>query len=223
MNPATIWRLVLKDWHLHRIPVLLTVAGSVIAVLLLLVADKRLTPIGINLAIAVLITVTFYLPLSGVLEERGQRTITFLMSLPISTSEYVASKIVSNLSLFLLPWLTTVLGTQLVSSQTDIAAVHSGWVPVALLGMVTSFCLVLAFALITESGGWTVALTILLLFLFGNVLTQALPGLPAAAQVMKSIDARGPAFHATLMVEALLIVLVLGICFIVQSRKRDFL
>jgi ABC-type transport system involved in multi-copper enzyme maturation permease subunit len=223
MNSTTIWRLVLKDWHLYRILVLLTVVGSIVAVVLVTLPGKTTTSLGVNLALAVLISVTFYLPLTSILQERSDKTITFLMSLPVSAGEYVASKFVANLSLYLLPWLTIVLGLWLTSMRADFPLAESGWVPVVLLGMVASYCVVMGFALITESGGWTVALIITLLFLFGNVFTQILPKVPIVAEVMQSIDARGPAFHVTLVVEFLLIVMVLGASFYIQSRKKDFL
>lgn len=222
MNPATIRRLILKDWYLHRVPATLTVVGSVIAVGLVMLPVQGLKAAGANLAMAVLITISFYLPLTAVLEERNQRTMTFLMSLPISMSEYVASKLVANLSLYLLPWLTIVLGT-LVVSVPGRAEAASGWVPVVLVGMVATFCFLVTFALVTESSGWTVGVTITLLFLFGHVLTQIVPQFPSAARVMYSIGARGPAFRVVLTVEALVIVAVLGLCFFIQSRKRDFL
>ena len=99
----------------------------------------------------------------------------------------------------------------------------NGFLPIILVGMVVGFSFILAFALITESGGWTVALIVGALFLFGNVFTQVLPKFPAASRFFDSVASRGTAFTVTLVVECLLIVLLLAAAFLIQSRKRDFL
>ena len=223
MNAGTIWRLMIKDWYLNRVAALLTIVGSLVAIGLLAAPGKDLVNLGVTLAIGTLIAITFHFPLTSVLGERDQKTLTFLMSLPISTGEYVASKILANLCLFLLPWLTIVVGVWVIAQRLEHPLADTGFVPVVLVGMVVGFSFILAFALITESGGWTVALIVGALFLFGNVFTQVLPKVPAVSRYFDSIDARGTAFTATLVVECLLIVLLLSSAFLIQSRKRDFL
>ncbi len=223
MSARTISQLVLKDWHLHRIAVLLTVGGSALAVVMAVVPESRLLNLSASLAVAVLISVIFYLPLSSVLAERDSKTLTFLMGLPVSPSEYVASKILGNLSIFLLPWLTVVAGVAFAPEGGANEALATGFVPVVLVGIVLGFSVVMAFALITESGGWTVALIVSLLFVTTNVLTELVPDTPAVQEAIQSIAAKGPAFHVALGIEALLIVSLLTATFVVQSRKRDFL
>jgi ABC-type Na+ efflux pump permease subunit len=48
---------------------------------------------------------------STIVQERKDQTFLFVMSLPISHREYRASKILGNLLIFLVPWLTLVLGS----------------------------------------------------------------------------------------------------------------
>ncbi len=223
MRARTVWRLMLKDWYLNRIAALLTVAGSAVAIALLALPGGSGLSLGVSLSLGVLIATTFHFPLSSVLGERDQKTLTFLMSLPASPGEYVASKLLSNLSLFLLPWLTIVAGFWVVSQRTESPLAANGFAPVVLLGMVVGFSSVLVFALITESGGWTVALIVTSMFLFGNVFTQILPKFPAVARIFASIATRGPAFAVMLVVECSLVVLLLAAAFLIQSRKQDFL
>ena len=92
-----------------------------------------------------------------------------------------------------------------------------------LVGIALCFAIVLGFALITESSGWTVALIVTLLFVVSNVLTQLVPDTPAVQRVVRSIAERGSAFPVALGVEVLLIVAILGATFAVQTRKNDFL
>lgn len=223
MSVQTVSKLLLKDWHLHRIAILLTVVGVVLAVVLVSLPGSRTLNMGISLALAVLIAVTFYLPLTSVLQERDDKTLTFLMGLPISPSEYVASKILGNLTIFLLPWLTVVAAAAFLPEGEVREALNSGFVPVALVGIVLGFSIVLGFALITESGGWTVAVIVGLLFVSSNVVTELIPDTPAVRQAIRSIANRGSTFQIALGVEVFLIVSILAATFVVQSRKRDFL
>ncbi len=223
MNARTIWTLMVKDWYLHRMAALLTVVGSLSAIILLAMPDRGWVNLGASMAMGTLIAITFHFPLASVLGERDQKTLTFLMSLPISTGEYVASKILANLCLFLLPWLTILVGGYVIAQRPEHMLADSGFVPVVFVGMVVGFSFILAFALITESGGWTIAIIIGTLFLFGNVFTQVLPKIPTASRFLDSIATRGYAFTVTLIVECLLIVLLLSAAFLIQSRKRDFL
>ncbi len=223
MSVQTVSRLLLKDLHLHRIAILLTLVGSILAIVVLLLPGGRMVNMGASLALAVLIAVTFYLPLVSVLEERHDKTLTFLMGLPISPSEYVASKILGNLMIFLLPWLTIVAGLAFLPEGKVREALSTGFVPVGLVGVVLCFSIVLGFALITESGGWTVTLIVTLLFLLSNVVSELIPDTPAVRSAIQSIASRGSAFQVALGIELLLIVSVLAATFVVQSRKKDFL
>ncbi|MDH3404393.1 MAG: ABC-2 transporter permease [Acidobacteriota bacterium] len=223
MNLETVSKLVAKDWHLHRRVILLTVAGVTLAFALVFAPGGGARSIGFTLAPAMLISVIFYLPLSSVLGERDGKTITFLMGLPITPSEYVASKIFGNLLIFLLPWLAVVTAIVLLPEGRAHAVLATGFVPVVLVGFVLAFSFVLGFALITESGGWTVALIVGLLLLTSNVAGELVPDTPAVRQAIRSIAERGSAFYATLAVEVLLIALILASTFAAQARKKHFL
>ena len=223
MNAQTIFTLVKKDWYLHRTAALLTLAGSIFGVVLLTLPLSSAPNIGASLTVGVLIALTFHLPLTSVLEERGQKTLTFLMSLPISPQEYVASKILANLSLFLLPWATIALGVSVAAKRDGLESLQTGFVPVVLLAMVLGFAVIISFALITESGGWTIALIVSLLFFMSNILTHLIPRTPRVIEIIESIANRGAAYLVALALEILLIGLILSAAFVVHSRKPDFL
>lgn len=59
MSVQTVSKLLLKDWHLHRIAILLTVAGVILAVVLVSLPGSGTLNMGVSLALAVLIAVTF--------------------------------------------------------------------------------------------------------------------------------------------------------------------
>jgi hypothetical protein len=225
VNGAAVARLVRKDGYLHRVPIALMLAGSVAGLLLLLVPGRATAGIGASLILGLFIALTFYLPMSTVLEERSGRTLPFVLSLPVSPAEYVAAKIVVNLLLFLVPWLAVLGGGILMRGRLPSAqeTVPGGYALVLLGGLLVFFCFVLGFALITESTGWTVTLIVASMFLFGNVATQLLPRLPGARTWLEGIAAAAGPLYATLGTEAAAAGAILAASFWFQTRKGDFL
>jgi ABC-2 type transport system permease protein len=224
MNGLMVRKLVAKDWYLHRIAVGLMVGGVLVGLGMSAAPGQSVAVMGLNLILCLFIAMTFYLPLSTVLNERTEKTLSFVMSLPASPADYTMAKIASNIILYLLPLLATALAITLtIDGESGSWPIAAGFAHVILLGMLTLFSFVLGFALITESMGWTVALIVVLMFLFGNVLTQLVPRIPAAQRFMAGIADQGTAYYAALGVESLLIFAILGLTFYVQGRKRDFL
>jgi ABC-2 type transport system permease protein len=224
MNGLMVRRLVMKDWYLHRIAIALMVGGVMVGLVMSAAPGESMPVMGLNLILCLFIAMTFYLPLSTVLNERTEKTLSFVMSLPASPADYTMAKIVSSVLLYMLPLLATALAVTLTlkgdGSSWPIAV---GFAHVILVGMLTLFSFVLGFALITESMGWTVALIVVMMFMFGNVFIQLVPKLPAAQRFLAGIADRGSAYYTALGIEALLIVAILGLTFYAQTRKRDFL
>jgi hypothetical protein len=145
------------------------------------------------------------------------------MSLPISYREYTASKIWGNLLIFLVPWLTMVLGSfgLLLWSPSS-----RGLLPYAAImstEILLSTCLILAVALITESQGWAVA-AIMVGNLAVNGIGYVVAHIGGIAKGMwgPTIQWSGAA-SAVLLAELTIVALLLGATFFVQSRKKDFL
>jgi ABC-2 type transport system permease protein len=222
MSASMIRRLVWKDWFLHRRAIILMVGGAILGVALTALPAQAAASIGVSLIMCVFIALTFYLPLTTVLEERIEKTLPFVMSLPVSPSEYTAAKILANLLLFLIPWSAALLGTILaVPSGSPILS--SGVLPVLMVAFLGFFCFILGVALITESMGWTIVLIVSLLFAVGNVGVQLVPKIRGVDAILEGIAARGPAFAWALATEAAIILFIVVLTFLVQSRKRDFL
>ena len=55
-----------------------------------------------------LIVLGCMLPPSNVVNERKKQILPFLMSLPISVTQYTTAKLVSTVGMFLVPWVTLV-------------------------------------------------------------------------------------------------------------------
>lgn len=225
MSIQMIERLVLKDWYLHRLAIALMASGAIIGVVLAGLPGHVAPGIGVSLVLCLFIAITFYLPLSNVLAERTEKTLPFIMSLPVSPREYTVSKILANLLLYLILWLAVAAVAILVlhDKTNGILGLSDGHFHVVMLGFMVFFTFVLGFAIITESIGWTVALIVTLMFLLGNVATQLVPLIPAARQFLADIALQGTQYYVALGAEVAAIAGMFLVTSYAQSHKRDFL
>jgi ABC-2 type transport system permease protein len=223
MNYAMVKRLILKDWYLQRWAILASLAGVVATLGIIATGGKVAFLLGLILLITVIIAIGAQMAVSTIVTERKEQTLPFVMSLPISYREYTASKIWGNLLIFLVPWLTMVLGSfgLLLLSPSS-----RGLLPYAAImstEILLSTCLILAVALITESQGWTVAA-----IMAGNLAVNGIGYVVAhIADIAKgmwgsTIQWSGAA-SAVLLAEFTTIALLLGLTFFVQAKKNDFL
>jgi len=171
----------------------------------------------------VLFVLASMLPISNVIKERNKQTVVFLMSLPLSAVQYGMAKMVSTIGIFLIPWVAMVIaGSVLVLSRHDIP---NGIIPLTLVLFILpliGFCIIAGAALISESEGWTVAVTIAgnssyWLVWYFIIRNPAISG---------TLNSPVPVWNAPIMAilggEAAAIALILGLTFYLQSRKREF-
>lgn len=224
MNYDLIRRLILKDWFFLRLPIALYIAGGIGSLVLLARPSMFSFYIGSTLLLTVVITIGIHLVMATVVEERTKQTLPFIMSLPISALDYTIAKILANLLLFVLPWLTLAVGTVAVIAGS--AAIPDGLIPFAILvltWLVVAYCLILTVALVTESQAWTIG-TMVVTNLALQAFLYLVSNQPAIAAEMKgqAILWSSPSL-AILGVEVGAIVLLLASTFFLQARKTDFL
>ena len=223
MNYAMVKRLILKDWYLQRWTILASVAGIVATLSIIATPGKVAFLIGLILLLMVIISIGAQMAVATIVTERKEQTLAFVMSLPISYREYTACKIWGNLLIFLVPWLTMVVGS---CALLLLSPNSRGLLPYAVImstEILASTCLILAVALITESQGWTVAA-----IMAGNLAVNGIGYVVAhVAGIAKgmwgsTIQWSGAA-SALLLGAFTTIVLLLGVTSFVQSKKKDFL
>lgn len=163
MNRAVIRRLVLADLYLFRWMILGAVAAGAVSIALMPLG-RAAAYVGSVLLICVLIVLNIFLVMSGVVQERKDKVLVFLLSLPISPKQYTAAKIVSNTIGFVVPWLLLTAATVVT---TRVSWIPDGTIPflVAVLGyLFFYYCLLLAVGLVSDSTGWHAAV-----ITFGNL------------------------------------------------------
>jgi ABC-2 type transport system permease protein len=220
---SVIGQLILKDWRLYRGLILFSIAGGAIALAVIQRGGETAFVVGTVWFFIALILVGHILPIGGIVGERKNQNLAFLMSLPISSIQYATAKLVSTLGMFLIPWLTLVTVAVLLIETRGLAP--RGFIPslliLAFLPFV-GFCLITGAALIGETEGWAIAANVFCSSWYGLAwfFLGRIPAVSANAMEPK------PVWNSTVLkilsAELGLIVLILALTYYLQSRKRDF-
>jgi hypothetical protein len=222
MNRSLVRLLIMKDFHFHRLPILLSIVVGVFGLAIL--RFKGLTGLfGVIGFFTTLVVFGSMLPQTSVVAERKGQNLAFLMSLPISATQYTTAKLLAALGMFLIPWLTLVAGALwLILGSSDLP---NGLIPITLI-LVTlpliGFCVMTSVALVSESEGWVIAATVAV-----NVAYSfCWPVIVSNAELTSNFGKPAPVWNTTVLTilgsEVAVIAALLAITFYLQSRKRDF-
>lgn len=224
MKGSVVRQLIVKDWRLQRQLIFLSIAAGVIALGVFQWGSEPAMVVGSVWFFIALIMVGTMLPMAGIVNERKKQNLAFLMSLPISSVQYTTAKLVSTLGMFLIPWLTLVMAAVLLIQTRGI--VPGGAIPLvvilALLPFV-GFSIMTAAALVGEKEGWAIAANVGCSSSYG--LTWYF--LSRNPVLMVNSKASAPVWNSTVLTvlgsELALVLLILGLTYFLQSRKRDFI
>jgi ABC-type transport system involved in multi-copper enzyme maturation permease subunit len=221
MSQSIVRRLILKDLYLLRWAILgaIVAGGAALAVMPLSRATSYVG--GVSL-ICVLIVLNILLVMNGVVQERKDKVLLFILSLPVSTTQYLAAKLTANATAFVVPWLVLTVGA---AAMIDATAIPNGILPfwLAVLGyLLFYYCALLAASLVTDSMGWH-ATVITLGNVSVNFLIFFLLGLPS---VVAYHDAPAAVWTADIMTILVLEIAAgataLGLAIYFASRRSDF-
>jgi len=224
MNRSVVWQLIQKDWRIHRQQILITIVAGAVALAIVQWGGQTPVVVGGVFFFIALILGGHMLPISGIINERKNKNLAFLMSLPVSSIQYTTSKLISNVMMFLIPWLTLVAAAVVLVEVRGM--LPRGAIPVLLILSflpLLGFCLITGASLVGESEGWGIAANVFCSSTYGLTwyfLTQ----IPA---LMKNAEKAAPVWNSTALKilggEAVTVPLMLGLTYFFQSRKRDFI
>jgi ABC-2 type transport system permease protein len=225
MSRSVVTRLVLKDFYLQW-PILvgsLLLGFATLGLALFGGGGPISFYVGSVSFICVLILLNVLLVGATVAAEKKDKVMLFVLSLPVSTTQYALSKLVSSLVAFLVPFCLLGAFAIVVIALTPIP---HGLIPLTLAVMMyvcVYFCIFLAVALAADS-----VLMNTIVIICGNVLLNFLIAWllsrPSVALASKSpVAIWPPAILATLAVETLGCVLALVAALVMILRKKDFL
>lgn len=223
MRGSVVRQLILKDWRLHRLQIWLSIAVGVGALAVFQHGGEVPLVLGSVWFFVALIVLGSMLRVSAIVNERKKQNLAFLMSLPLSSIQYTTAKVISTAAMFLVPWLMLLISA-LVLIETR-ALVPRGAIPMVFilaLMPVIGFCVISGMALVGESEGWGIAATVVCNSSYGVVwyLFTRVPSL--TADWTGHVAVWNSTVLRILSSEVGLIVLVVGLTFFFQSRKRDF-
>jgi ABC-2 type transport system permease protein len=223
MRDSAFGHLILKDWRLQRIQIIFSIVGGVIALAIVQRQSEPAKVVGSVWFFIALIMVGTMLPLAGIVNERKKQNLAFLMSLPISAAQYTTAKLISTLGMFLIPWLTLVISAVVLIEARGF--LPRGVIPMFLILALLPFvglAIITAASLVGESEGWGIGANVFCSSSYGLV-WYFFSRVPA---LMVNTKAPAPVWSSTELTvlgsEIGLILLILGLTFYLQSRKRDF-
>jgi hypothetical protein len=222
MSRAMILRLMRKDLHFYgRDPIGFVVAGLVAVAILCLPGMAAFYGGGV-LMITVLTTFGMHLPVKTILNERRNKTLPLLMSLPISPADYTWSKMLFCLGCYVAGW--SVLLAATVAAILYAETRPDGVLPFIVIGYAAcaaNAVLVLASAMVRDSLDKTMRAVV-----FWNVVLQVTVFFAAANPAIHAgMDSDrivwGPDALGFLAGAVAMICLGLGLTFWLQSRKTQ--
>ena len=222
MSRSIVKRLLLKDLYFARH----LIVGSIVlgfGCLGLSISGPVSFYVGTVSLLCVLIVLNIFLVVSGVVNERKERTQLFILSLPISTSQYMRWKLLFSFLAFFVPWLILTIAAVVV---IDVSVIPNGFIPFAVIVLMYLLfynVLLLSVTLANDSLAWNTAIII-----FGNIsINFVIAYLMAMPAVNHSLWGREAVWNtqeiAILAVEVGLSLVTLGLGFLFASRKRDFI
>jgi hypothetical protein len=221
VSRSIVWQLVYKDL---RLAWPLAVGSLVLGVLSL--AASPWSPVaffvGGSVLVVSLVLLNVMLVSLSIVNERKEKVRLFMLSMPVSTTQYNASKLLSSLIAYVVPAALLTLGGVELLLATPLP---NGFIPLFVATSVHCllyFCVFLAVALVTDSQGWITTVIVC-----GNVsISFVIPGLINMSSVGPSLGTEVVVWGADVVgfiaVEILLAAAALAISFVVNSRKTEF-
>lgn len=226
MNPALNWPLIrlliVKDWQLFEKQLAAYVLGGVVALALLGHAKPWSFYIGALLLLVVMVAVACFSISNSLIVERKERTLAFVMSLPVSPLEFTLAKLLGNLATFAVPYAVLTLGAVALILFTPLPdGLFVYWLLVA-GHILFAYSLSLAVALSLESEGWNTFVMITSQVLI-NPFIMGLGQIPAIADTVRgnAIVWSAPAI-AILLAQGLGSLALLAFAGWRQARKPAF-
>ena len=222
LNFSVIKALIIKDWFLSRKFIALYCAGCVLALSIVSLGEWQFF-MATTLLICLLVGMSNHLIAIGIINERKEQTMPFVLSLPITPTDYAVSKLLASFVLFSIPWLIVLVVTLAVFKFTT---VPDGLIPFSTIlctYFLMCYFIVWAVGMSVESEGVIIFVMVALNCFIGPIF-YVMGKTPSVSQhYLKSEAVWNSTSIGILLGQFLVILLALAIAFYVQSRKKTFL
>jgi ABC-2 type transport system permease protein len=216
-------QLIAKEFFLYRWMLAGATAGGLAGL-----AIAAMGEIGFNIGFIVWITAVIalgvMLALFGVATERKERSLLFLLSLPLSPGDHVKAKLIGLFACFLAPW--AVMSGGALALIKAMPGIPDGLLPFAVLlcvYLLLNFAAVLSAVLHIHSEAAMGGVIIVTNMSVSLVMTGLgrLPGI--GAHMQQPVPAWNATFWLALAAEVAALLLVLSLPLLFAARRRDFI
>jgi ABC-2 type transport system permease protein len=221
MSNPIVRSLIRKDLYLMRGAILGSIVAGSLA-LALMPISRVFSYVAAVILICVLIVLNIVLVMYNVAQERRDKTLLFILSLPVSAMDYTLAKAAATSIAFGVPWLFLTAATALTIIVSPIPdGVLPYWMTL-LVYLLAYFCVLLGLALMKDSHVWHASgITI------GNVSVNFLiPYLLSRPSVVAHAEGPVAVWSAdlviTLVIELAVGVAVLAFGIYAHARRPDF-
>jgi ABC-2 family transporter protein len=221
MTGSLVRRLILLDLYLMRWPVAGALIAGAVSIALLPLSPVSAYVGGVSL-ICVIVILNIVLVMTFIVQEKKDKVQIFMLSLPVSTTQYTAAKLLANATAFAGCWVALTIA---VVAVIDASALPNGTLPfllAVLAYLLMYYCVLLAVGLASDSAGWHATVITI-----GNVSVNFLiPWLLSRPSIYRnrqsSIAVWTGDIVVVLAVEIAVAMTALGIGLYVRSRRTDF-
>jgi ABC-2 type transport system permease protein len=151
-----IKQLVMKDWQIYQKQLAAYVVGLLVGLTLVGVGKAWSFYIGALLLLVLLICAGGFAIQSSLLNERKEHTLPFVMSLPVTPMTFYWSKLLANVTIYLVPFTLVVGGAVFLILFTPLPDGLLVWSLLIFGFLAMIFFVSLCTALVVEAEGWNI-------------------------------------------------------------------
>jgi hypothetical protein len=216
-------KLIAKDFYLNRLLIIGSTVAGLVSLGIAAEGEVRFK-IGMLTWLTTIVAFGVVLAMFAITNERKERALQFVLSLPLSHGDYVRIKVIGLLLCFVVPW--AILSAGAVALVAVMPNLPDGMLPIVLLlcgFMLANYSVVLCGALHTASEG---LMTIVIIVTNMNVtlFIFLILGLPALRDHLQApAPVWNPTFWTVLSVEIATLVVTLSLPYFFAARRRDFI
>jgi ABC-2 type transport system permease protein len=215
--------LIIKDWQIYQKQLAAYVVGLLVGLTLVGVGKAWAFYVGGLLLLVLLICAGVFAIQSSLLNERKEHTLSFVMSLPVTPMGFYWSKLLANVTIYLVPFTLVVGGSAFLILFTPLPDGLLVWSLLIYGFLAMIFFVSLCAALVLEAEGWNIFVqlglsTMISPFMMGIGMVEPIGTHIKTNNIVWSLPAIG-----ILLAQVAVAALAIGLTSWLQRRKTSFL
>jgi hypothetical protein len=215
-------KLIAKELYVNRWFIGGAMVGALLSVFMATLGKTGFN-IGSLAWLTTVIGLGVMLAIYGVMNERKEHSLEFVLSLPLTVSEYVRTKVLGLLLCFLLPWLVASLAAIALVLLTDVPDGLLPYLVLLCVFMLANFAVVLCGSMHARSEAM-VTVSVVLTNMAVSIFMFTVGALPSLGQHMfGATPVWNETFFIILALELAIFVVAASLPLVVAARRRDFI